>query len=60
MDWLTDPGLWNSRWVFQRGLALIYLVAFVAAARQFRGLLGSTGLTPIPRFLASHSVREAP
>ena len=60
MDWLTDPGLWNSRWVFQRGLALIYLVAFVAAARQFRGLLGSTGLTPIPRFLASHSMRESP
>ena len=60
MDWLTDPGYWNCRWVFQRGLALIYLVAFVAAARQFRGLLGSGGLTPIPRFLASHSVRESP
>jgi hypothetical protein len=47
MHWFTAPGDWLGRLAFQRGLAVIYLVAFLAAARQFRGLLGTRGLTPI-------------
>lgn len=48
MHWFTAPGDWLGRLAFQRGLAVIYLVAFATAVRQFRGLLGSRGLTPIP------------
>jgi hypothetical protein len=32
---------WYSRWVFERALAAIYLVAFIAAATQFVPLLGA-------------------
>lgn len=42
------------------GTAAIYLIAFIVAARQFRGLLGERGLLPIPRFLAANSFRSAP
>jgi lipase maturation factor len=51
MDWFTAPGYWLSRLVFQRALAAVYVVAFVAAARQFRPLLGERGLLPVPAFL---------
>src|SRR6201996_887150 len=60
MHWFTAPGDWLGRLAFQRGLAVIYLVAFLAAARQFRGLLGTRGLTPIPRYTARVSFRQAP
>jgi hypothetical protein len=42
---------WLTRWLFQRALAGIYLVAFMAAVNQFRPLLGTRGLTPVPFFL---------
>jgi hypothetical protein len=51
MDWTSAPGYWLSATVFQRALAAIYVVAFVAAARQFRALLGSRGMQPIPTFV---------
>ncbi|MGY1620860.1 lipase maturation factor family protein [Geodermatophilus sp. SYSU D00965] len=60
MDWLSDPGYWSSRLVFTRGLALVYLVAFVAALRQFRPLIGTRGMLPVPRFLARTPFRRAP
>ncbi|WP_199433598.1 lipase maturation factor family protein [Qaidamihabitans albus] len=59
-DWFTDPDYWASRLVFQRMLAAVYLVAFVAAANQFRALLGERGLLPVPRFLKHVSFRESP
>ena len=40
-----------TRWLFQRALAGIYLVAFAAAVNQFRPLLGTRGLLPVPAFL---------
>lgn len=40
-----------TRLVIQRGLAGIYLVAFVVAINQFLPLLGTHGLTPVPAFL---------
>jgi hypothetical protein len=49
-----------ARLVLQRGLAAIYLLAFVSALNQFRALLGEHGLLPVPRFLARHRWREAP
>lgn len=57
---LSAPEYWLSRLVFLRGLALIYLVAFVCAARQFRPLIGADGITPVPRTVASRSFWAAP
>src|ERR1700743_2002799 len=60
MRWFTAPDYWLARIAFQRGLAIIYLVAFLTAARQFRGLLGQYGLTPIPRYTARVPFRRSP
>ncbi|MFI9649408.1 lipase maturation factor family protein [Streptomyces sp. NPDC052040] len=60
MDWFVAPEYWLSRLVFQRALAVVYLVAFATAALQFRALLGERGMLPVPRFLARVRFREAP
>ena len=60
MDWAADPGAWLSRLVFTRGLALVYLIAFVAALSQFRPLIGTEGLTPVPRYLARTTFWQSP
>jgi hypothetical protein len=60
VDWFADPGAWMGRWVFTRGLALVYLIAFVAALHQGRALLGTHGLTPAPRYLERASWKRAP
>jgi hypothetical protein len=60
MDWFTAPDYWLSRLLFQRALAGVYLVAFVAAARQFRPLMGERGLLPVPVHLRRVSFKEAP
>ncbi|HET7700730.1 MAG TPA: lipase maturation factor family protein, partial [Candidatus Limnocylindria bacterium] len=52
MELLRADDYWLARLVFQRALALIYLVAFVVALRQFRPLCGEHGLLPAPAFLA--------
>uniref|UniRef100_UPI001CED7E99 lipase maturation factor family protein n=1 Tax=Streptomyces sp. HPF1205 TaxID=2873262 RepID=UPI001CED7E99 len=60
MEWFTDADYWLGRLLFQRGLAGIYLLAFLCAALQFRPLLGERGLMPVPRYLASVRFRDAP
>jgi len=60
MEWFTSSGYWLSRLVFQRGLAAIYLIAFLTAATQGRALIGERGLTPVPRFLARVPFRRSP
>ena len=57
---MAAPDLWVARWLVQRGLAAIYLVAFLVAANQWVPLLGERGLLPVPRFLARTSWRTAP
>ena len=52
--------VWMVRWLLQRGMAAIYLVAFLSVARQFKPLLGERGLLPVPDYLQSVSFREAP
>ena len=42
MDGYAD-GVWLVRCALQRGLAAIYLVAFLGALNQFRPLLGEQG-----------------
>src|SRR3954451_3059390 len=60
MERLADPGAWMGRWVFTRGIALVYLIAFVAALRQGPALIGASGLTPVPRYLRFADWRRAP
>ena len=60
MDWLQAPDYWLARWLFERLLAAIYLIAFLVAANQFPALLGEHGLLPAPRFLAVSPMRESP
>jgi preprotein translocase subunit YajC len=60
MDWLWAPQYELGRTVFQRLLAVVYLVAFVSTALQFRPLLGARGLLPTRRFLAATPFRRAP
>jgi lipase maturation factor len=55
MSSMLDFGLADAtlaRFVIERGIAAIYLVAFVVAYRQFPALSGDRGLEPAPRFLA--------
>ena len=49
----TNDGYWLTRTVFQRGLALIYLIAFLNAVNQFKPLLGENGLLPVPAWVRS-------
>jgi Lipase maturation factor len=54
------PGYWLSRVIFERSLALAYLVAFLVAANQFVPLVGEHGLTPVSRFVRYAPLRAAP
>src|SRR5215210_4192086 len=60
MPELAAPDLSIARFVIERGLALIYLVAFVVAIRQFPALAGAEGLTPCTRLLRAVPFRRAP
>jgi lipase maturation factor len=60
VDFLAAPDYWLARLVFQRALALIYLIGFLVAVTQFRPLLGERGLLPVPDFMAAVPFRRAP
>lgn len=51
MDSWTTESYWLVRFFFQRGLGLIYLMAFLVAANQFRPLVGKDGLLPLDRYV---------
>jgi hypothetical protein len=57
---LTAADSQLARFLIERGLGLIYLTAFVVAARQFPPLLGERGLEPAPRFLRRVRFMQAP
>lgn len=60
LDWLAAPDYWLARWLFERLLAAIYLIAFLSAAIQFPALLGQNGLLPAPRLLEIARFRDLP
>ncbi|MFD5556424.1 lipase maturation factor family protein [Streptomyces sp. NPDC127068] len=60
MQWFTEPDYGLARLVFQRMLAVVYLFAFLGAARQFRALLGDRGMLPVRRYVARTPARRAP
>ena len=51
---------WRARLLLERGLAIMYLVAFVVAVRQFVPLAGAHGLTPAAEFIARVPFRFTP
>jgi hypothetical protein len=58
---MNEPaGIWLVRAALQRGLAAIYLVAFLSALLQFRPLLGDKGLLPVPDFVRRVRFVDAP
>lgn len=52
--------VWITRLCLQRGMAALYVIAFVAVLHQFKPLLGEGGLMPVPTFLQQVSFRKAP
>src|SRR5262252_9284732 len=55
--WWVGPGITGpsghvlSRWLFLRGLGVIYFSAFYSLVFQIRGMLGPNGLLPAGSFL---------
>jgi len=60
MELLSAPEWTFFRFLLERGLALLYFIAFLSAWNQFPALLGERGLLPVPRFLQEVSFRRAP
>jgi hypothetical protein len=56
----NDPRYWLPRQLLQRGLGLVYLIAFLVAVNQFVPLTGAHGLLPVPIFVRQVPFREAP
>jgi uncharacterized membrane protein YhdT len=57
---LSAPDYEIARFLIERGLAAIYLIAFVVALRQFPALCGERGLEPATEILALARFRDAP
>jgi hypothetical protein len=51
---------WLTRLVLQRGIALVYLIAFISVIHQFKPLLGEHGLLPVPQFVKQVPFIESP
>src|SRR5215467_12683488 len=60
MRWIRSENFWLTRACLQRGLALIFLIAFLNAVSQFKPLLGERGLLPVPQFVKQVPFRESP
>ncbi len=59
VSWTADT-YWLTRTVFQRGLALVYLIAFLNALNQFKPLVGEHGLLPVPVWVSVVRFRDSP
>ena len=59
-EWLVAGDGHVARFVVERGLGVIYLIAFVVAARQFPALCGERGLEPAPDLLRVVGFWQAP
>src|SRR5699024_2321216 len=66
VDWSSWMGLLDAhdytiaREVIQRGVAAVFVLAFVSAFHQFPVLLGERGLLPVPEFLDRAGDRAGP
>jgi hypothetical protein len=59
-DWLAAPDYEFARQVLQRGIAAVFLIAFVSTANQFPVLLGERGLLPAPQLLEHPALLRGP
>jgi lipase maturation factor len=57
---LWRDNYWLTRLVLQRGLAIVYLIAFIAVIHQFKPLLGEHGLLPVRQFVKQVRFIESP
>ncbi len=57
--WGTES-YWLVRFFLQRGLAAVYLIAFLVAATQFRPLAGEDGLLPLEEYVDGIAFEERP
>ena len=60
MDWFAAQDYEFARQVLQRGVAVIFGVAFLSTAAQFPALLGEHGLLPVPRLLEDKRFLRGP
>ena len=60
MTWLGAPDYWLARLVVERGIGVLYVIAFLVALNQFTPLLGERGLLPVPGFIAQVPFRASP
>jgi hypothetical protein len=60
MEWFDASDYELARQVLQRGIAALFVIAFVSTAAQFPALLGEHGLLPTPRFLETGYARRQP
>lgn len=58
--WFDATDALLAREVLQRGVAAVFLVAFVSTVNQFPALLGERGLLPVPAFLRRIRFRQSP
>ncbi len=59
-EWLAADDLWAARWLYVRGLGVVYAIAFVVTLDQFRPLLGERGLLPVPAYLERAPFKRVP
>jgi len=60
MRWIGSETFYLTRLIYQRGLALILLIAFLNAAFEFKPLLGEHGLLPVPLFTKAVPFSSSP
>ena len=60
MEWFGTTDYDLAREVLQRGVAAVFVIAFLSTLQQFPALLGERGLLPVPRFLEFAYARTQP
>jgi hypothetical protein len=60
VDWVVADGHLLARELVQRGVALVYVLGFVAVLHQWRPLLGDGGLTPAREVIERTTSWQAP
>ena len=60
MGWFDATDYELARQVLERGIAAVYLIAFLSTMAQFRVLLGERGLQPAPTFIRRAGDRLGP
>src|SRR5579885_1362696 len=60
MNWYRGEHYALTLLIFERALAVVYLIAFLNATQQFRALLGDHGLLPVRLFIRHVSFRQSP